>query len=70
MDSSNSEAKLRYSDGRFDVLVPGAYVVCAVSNVRIPLEDLKYWSVELQEPYATPGAGLRRSEEGRRAERV
>jgi hypothetical protein len=28
--------------------------------VPIPLEELKYWSVELQEPYATPEAVLRR----------
>jgi hypothetical protein len=35
-------------------------VRCAVTGVPIPLEELKYWSVELQEPYATPEAVLRR----------
>jgi hypothetical protein len=42
------------------VVRPGAFVRCAVTGVPIPLEELKYWSVELQEPYATPEAVLRR----------
>ena len=40
--------------------VPGAFVRCAVTNVPIPLEELKYWSVDLQEAYATPQAVLQR----------
>jgi hypothetical protein len=28
--------------------------------VPIPLEELRYWSVDLQEPYATPEAVLQR----------
>jgi hypothetical protein len=28
--------------------------------VRIPLDELKYWSVDLQEAYATPNAVLQR----------
>jgi hypothetical protein len=39
---------------------PGAFVRCAVTNVPIPLEELKYWSVELQEAYSTPEAVLQR----------
>jgi hypothetical protein len=31
-----------------------------VSGVRIPLEELKYWSVDRQEAYATPEAVLER----------
>ena len=50
------EAEVKYLDGDFRVVRPGAFVRCAVTGVPIPLEELKYWSVELQEPYATPEA--------------
>ena len=45
-------ALLHYGDGEFVVLKPGGYVVCAVSNQRVPLDALRYWSVERQEAYA------------------
>ena len=48
--TNNQEAKLKYSDGEFDVLVDGQYVVCAVTGNKISVSDLKYWSVERQEP--------------------
>jgi len=35
-------------------------VRCAVTGTLIPLEELKYWSVERQEAYAGPEAVLRR----------
>ena len=54
------EAELKYLDGDFRIVRPGAFVRCAVTGVPIPLEELKYWSVEHQEPYATPEAVLRR----------
>jgi hypothetical protein len=44
---------------------PGAFVRCAVTNVPLPLEELKYWSVELQEAYSTPEAVLQRHYPGR-----
>jgi hypothetical protein len=47
------EAKVRYYDGEFQVLIPGDFVRCAVSGEPIALADLRYWSVPLQEPYAT-----------------
>ena len=47
-------AQLRYGTPDFDVIKPGDYVVCAVSNRRIPLEALRYWSVERQEAYFGP----------------
>jgi hypothetical protein len=58
--SAPGEAEVRYLDGDFRVVRPGAFVRCAVTGVAIPLEELKYWSVERQEPYATPEAVLRR----------
>ena len=48
------EAEVKYLDGDFRVVRPGAFVRCAMTNVPIPLEELKYWSVEFQEPYASP----------------
>ena len=50
------EADLKYLDGDFRVVRPGAFVRCAVTGVAIPLEELRYWSVDLQEAYATPEA--------------
>jgi hypothetical protein len=54
------EAEIRYLDGDFRVVRPGAFVRCAVSGVPIPLEELKYWSVDLQEAYASPDLVLQR----------
>ena len=54
------EAKLRYLDGEFQVLTPGSFVRCAVSGHPIPIENLRYWSVELQEPYASAEVSLQR----------
>ena len=45
----NGEAEVKYLDGDFRVVRPGAFVRCAVTGVPIPLEELKYWSVDLQE---------------------
>lgn len=55
------EAEVKYLDGDFRVVRPGAFVRCAVTGAPIPLEELRYWSVDLQEPYATPEAVLQRS---------
>jgi hypothetical protein len=54
------EAEVKYLDGDFRVVRPGAFVRCAVTGVPIPLEELKYWSVDLQEPYISPEAVLQR----------
>lgn len=50
------EARLVYRDAAFDVIAPGDFVLCAVTGQRIALADLKYWSVERQQAYATPEA--------------
>jgi hypothetical protein len=54
------EAKIDYLDGDFRVTSPGSYVRCAVTGEHIPLDELKYWSVDRQEAYATPEAVLQR----------
>ena len=62
--SGSGEAQLQYLDGDFRVISPGTYVRCAVTDVRIPLDELKYWSVDLQEAYAQPVAVLQRHHPG------
>jgi len=47
------EARLRFLDGEFQVVSPGDFVRCAVTGEPIMLSDLRYWSVELQEAYAS-----------------
>lgn len=58
--SQPGEAKLRYLDGDIQVLAAGDFVVCAVTGRKIPLQALRYWSVDYQEPYADAAAASRR----------
>ncbi len=58
--SGHGEAQVQYLDGDFRVVSPGTYVRCAITDVRIPLDELKYWSVDLQEAYSVPTAVLQR----------
>ena len=44
-------AKLKYFPNNFKILVPGDYVLCAISGKKIKLENLIYWNVDLQEAY-------------------
>ena len=54
------EAKVTFLNGEFQVLSPGDFVRCAVTGEPIMLSDLRYWSVELQEAYATPDVSMQR----------
>lgn len=54
------EATIRYLDGDFQVMSPGSFVRCAVTGERIPIDELKYWSVARQEPYVSAAASLER----------
>ncbi|QLF69534.1 DUF2093 domain-containing protein [Peteryoungia desertarenae] len=56
--SGNREAKIRYLDGDFQILAPGNHVVCAITGKPILVDELKYWSVLRQEPYADASASL------------
>jgi hypothetical protein len=56
-------AEVEYLDGEYRVVKAGAFVICAVSGVHIPLEALRYWSVDLQEAYANPAVALKRLQE-------
>lgn len=52
------EAKLKYLDGDFQVVVPGSFVICAMTGRAIVLDELKYWSVDRQEAYADASASF------------
>jgi hypothetical protein len=56
-------ADLEYLDGEYRVAKAGAFVICAVTGAHIPLEALRYWSVDLQEAYASPDIATRRFQE-------
>lgn len=59
------EARVKFSDGEFQVLSPGDFVRCAATGQPILLSDLKYWSVAAQEPYASARVALQRHQEKR-----
>lgn len=59
----NEPAVLHYGDGEFAVLKAGAFVFCAVSGVKIPLEALRYWDPVHQEAFAGPQQALIRWQE-------
>ena len=54
-----AEARVEFLDGDFRILRPGAFVRCAVTGVPIPLDELRYWSVDRQEAYANPAASMK-----------
>jgi hypothetical protein len=64
-DIGGRPAVLQYLDGEYRVISPGSFVICAVTGAKIPLEALRYWSVDLQEGYASPAAALKRFQEKR-----
>ena len=59
MSNRNQPAKLHYMANNFRMLVAGDHVLCAESGERIELEDLRYWSVVRQEPYASAEHSIR-----------
>lgn len=59
-ERGGGEAVVEYLDSNLKVIRPGAYVRCAVTGQPIPLDELRYWSVERQEAYSSPEAVLKR----------
>lgn len=53
-------AVVRYGPNDLQILKPGRVVLCAVTGAPIPIEELRYWNVELQEAYASPEAAMTR----------
>ena len=58
MSGTGRMARLHYLPGTFRVLSNGDHVICAVTGARIPLHELRYWSVERQEAYVDADASL------------
>lgn len=53
MSNRDRTARLHYLPNGFRLLSPGDHVLCAETGQKIDLEELRYWSVERQEAYAT-----------------
>ena len=51
---NGNKAKLKFHPNNFEIIDHGDYVICAVSGKNIPLKQLTYWNVELQEAYFSP----------------
>ena len=58
MRGPGAPARVHYMAGTFRLLSAGDHVICAVTGRPIPLEELRYWSVRRQEPYASAEASL------------
>lgn len=58
MSGAGRAARLHYLPGTFRVLSNGDHVICAVTGTRIPLHELRYWSVERQEAYIDADASV------------
>jgi hypothetical protein len=53
MSNRKQAARLHYMANGFRMLSGGDHVLCAVSGERIDLEDLRYWSIAHQQPFAS-----------------
>ncbi len=53
MSNNSRAARLPYMANGFRMLASGDHVVCAVSGERNPHDELRYWSVAQQQPYAS-----------------
>lgn len=60
MQPGENAATLIYGPNGFRVVKPGRFVSCAATGEPIPLQELRYWSVDRQEAYASPNAATRR----------
>ena len=63
-----AEAKVKYLDGDFIIEVPGTHVFCAVTGKPILMEMLRYWNVDLQEPYIDAAASLQAEQQRQRSD--
>ena len=59
MSKSKQPARLYYMPNGFRLLSPGDHVLCAITEQVIPLNELRYWSVVRQEPYASADISTR-----------
>jgi hypothetical protein len=64
MSNNGRPAKLHYMAGTFRMLSSGDHVVCAVTGQKIPLDELRYWSIARQEAYVDAEASAKAEERG------
>ncbi len=57
-----NKAKLKFNSNNFEIIEEGDHVICSVSGKIIPLDELTYWNVELQEAYFSPKEAQERYE--------
>ena len=60
---NGNKAKIKFYPNNFEIIKDGDYVLCAVSGKSIPLNQLTYWNVELQEAYFSPKEAQQKYEE-------
>jgi hypothetical protein len=58
MSGSGRAARVHYLPGTLRLLSDGDHVICAITGARIPLSELRYWSVARQEPYVDAATSL------------
>ena len=60
---NGNKAKLKFNPNGFEIVENGDYVISAVSRKKIPINQLTYWNVELQEAYFSSKEAQERFEE-------
>ena len=65
MTGGRKLARVHYLPGTFRLLSDGDHVVCAVTGAIIPVHELRYWSVDRQEPYVDAEASLKAEQRAR-----
>ena len=60
---NKKKAKLKYKPNTYEIIEEGDFVLCAISKKKIPLQELNYWNVDLQEAYFSPKEAKIRFEE-------
>lgn len=58
MSNTDRPARLHYGPNGFRVLSAGDHVVCSISGARIALEELRYWDVVRQTPFASAALAM------------
>ena len=48
------KAKLIFKHNCFEIVEEGDHVLCSITGKEIPLQNLNYWNVDLQEAYFSP----------------
>ncbi|MFL2875509.1 MAG: DUF2093 domain-containing protein [Candidatus Pelagibacter sp. TMED286] len=48
------KAKLIFKHNYFEIVEEGDHVLCSITGKEIPLQNLNYWNVDLQEAYFSP----------------